>query len=45
MRGRDGVDVHVVGVALEQRDIVTVADEFAGDRAADRAGSGDSYLH
>ena len=30
VRGRDGVDVDVLGVALDQRHVVAVADELAG---------------
>ena len=45
MGGGDRVGVEVVGVALDQRHVVPVRDEFPGDRAADGAGPGDSYLH
>ncbi|CNU50797.1 Uncharacterised protein [Mycobacterium tuberculosis] len=45
MRLRDGGGVEVVGVALDQGDVVSVFHEFAGDRAAHRTRSGDSYFH
>ena len=38
------VDVDVVGVALEKRDLV-VLDEFPGDGTADGPGPGDGDLH
>ena len=45
VRGGDGVDVDVVGVAFEQRDLVAVLDELPRDGSADGAGSGDRDFH
>ena len=45
VRGRDGVDLDVLGVSVDQRHVVPVFHKFAGNRATDRARSGDSYFH
>ena len=45
VRGGDGVDVDVVGIAFEQRDVVPVLDELPGDGAADGTRTGDRDLH
>ena len=45
MRGGDGVDVDVVGVTFEQRDLVPVLDELPCDGSADGARACDRDLH
>ena len=35
------LDVDVLGIAVDQRNVVTIFQQFTGDRAANRAGTGD----
>ena len=45
VRGRDGIDIDVVGIAFEQRHLVFVLEQFAGNGTADGAGSGNGDFH
>jgi hypothetical protein len=44
VRRGNGVDIDVVGVTFQQRDLVSI-DELTGDGPPDRAGPGDGDLH